>query len=145
MFTGLVLGEREFIDSVTTTDFANSVCRVLEVIALKYYWKIVVKFQGPNFSNLPATSTAVYFVVWICWDALLEQKPQVSGHQEVVPRNRVLLLLLAQLLEYCCAYGNTQSVEGLRLVYMRSSQQGATGAAGPVIAGFGERQKQMFC
>lgn len=76
---------------------------------------------------------------------MLEQKPQVSGHQEVVPRNRVLLLLLAPLLQYCGAYGNTQSVEGLRLVYTRSSQQGVTGAAGPVIAGFGERQKQMFC
>lgn len=54
----------------------------------------------------------------------------------------MLMLLLAQFLQHRCACGNTLREEGLRLVYTRSSQQRASGAAGPVTAGFGERQKE---
>lgn len=53
----------------------------------------------------------------------------------------MLLLLLPELLQYWCVHGNTPREEGLRLVYMSSSQHRATGAAGPARAGFGERQE----
>lgn len=88
--------------------------------ALKHYWKVVVKLLGPSSANLPTLPVAVY-VVRICLDgsgvASLEQKPQFSGHQKVVPKNRVPILSLVQFLHCCCVCGNTLHAEGLRLVY----------------------------
>lgn len=142
MFTDLVSEERESLLIQQNKRFCRfcPLCPGDNTI-LEHHWKVVVKLLGPNSSNLPALPVAVYVVPWICQDAWLEQKSQVSGHQEVAPGNTVLLLFLVQFQQYCCVCGNTLHAEGLRLVYTRSSQQKATGAAGPVIAGFGERQK----
>lgn len=64
---------------------------------LKHYCK-VVKLLGPSSSNLLALPIAVYTVVGICMDksavASLEQRPRFSGHQKVVPKNRIPILLL---------------------------------------------------